>query len=268
MELIAPHKMKLALYVLGSFAFGYNAANILHECGHLLSGILSGGRALGLTSHPFSWSMARVADCRHPQFMTWGGILWSGLLGLIIFIFSYPSRSIVLFPILLTSSLLILVNGVYFTTGTLIRAGDPADLMEYGVGAPVLLVIGCACLLAGSYAAFMSVCVLRPFVDSAAGMIQVLAIPVTVYLLGLVLYHLLQNTSELVFWRSAASVGIALVFVLSVLVARYGARFQPPNPMGLTWNAVAIMNLLAGSLIVAQLTIFSSNYLIKGVRGN
>jgi hypothetical protein len=247
------------LFVLGSFVFAYNIHHIIHEGGHVFSGLVVGAEIYGISSHPFSWSYAAVGEGGNPRFVSWGGLLWSHALALVVFATLYRVRSVRLFPVLLWCSLSFLVAGVYFSVGALAHVGDPATLMAYGTDRYIVLSVGVGSLLVGGALLIVAGGSLdlhrRGY--SASATVLTFVLPVYAYLAAMLIYTFFWNADELRLWGMFVMVGAVVSPVVGWLIHRLGPRFAPGRRVEMSRTLVVVANLLGVAVLTAQFTILA-----------
>ncbi|MHC5058384.1 MAG: hypothetical protein ACYTKD_27315 [Planctomycetota bacterium] len=119
-----------AFALFGMLAITYNAANALHEIGHVFGVSVGGGAASQITLNPFFWSRTYYSSNPSPMLAAWGGPIGGVVLGLapagILVLLGYQVPR--LLAVLAVASLG--VNGVYLTAEIAGNTGDGADLGE------------------------------------------------------------------------------------------------------------------------------------------
>jgi small basic protein len=147
--------VKRALFVFGSFSFGWVLGIVLHELGHALAMWLTGGIVERITITPFSWPYTYYGSApRYPQFTTWAGLLIGSALGLVV-VFGVRKRTTpYLLPFLFAGLAPMLNGGGYYLVDTFVsKQGDATDLIRAGV--PEYVVIGAGILFLAVGAGFV-----------------------------------------------------------------------------------------------------------------
>src|SRR5688572_18674231 len=67
-------KRQHQVVLIGStLAFSWLAMQAVHELGHVVGAVLSGGRVAQVILHPTTISQTRLSENPHPQFVAWMG---------------------------------------------------------------------------------------------------------------------------------------------------------------------------------------------------
>ena len=112
----------------------------VHELGHVLHAVASGGRVSHVDLPLVGFSRTDVSPNPHPLFVAWGGVLWVSLLPVIAWR-RVPRRFRATRSAAGAFAGICLVgNGAYLTVGWVNRVGDAGDLMKWGT--PAWLVAG------------------------------------------------------------------------------------------------------------------------------
>lgn len=122
----------------------------VHELGHVLNALASGGKVVGVFLDPRELSQTVVAPNPHPLFVAWGGVVWGSLLPALAFWAARRWRLVHLPRFF--AGFCAAANGAYLLVGLAAPAGDPADLAGLGVAPVMLVVAGVLLLAAGLWA--------------------------------------------------------------------------------------------------------------------
>gem|GEM_PF-2659316 len=137
----------LATYLLGIFLLAHMASIIIHEFGHVLNGVATGGKFDHIEFSVLGWSRAFLAHHGEPRAVSWGGVQWACTVSLFGFLLCWTFRSrAVLFFLVLTIKTFA-ASGQYLMVGLFTGEGDGAHLAMMGVSKPILIIIGSALLL-------------------------------------------------------------------------------------------------------------------------
>lgn len=114
----------------------------VHELGHVLHAIASGGVVARVVFGPFEMSRTDLWRNPHPAFVAAGGVVWGAILP---YLFSLtiparwePARHLARF----FAGFCLVANGVYLLVGGLNDGGDPGDLRHLGVPLAVIVLAG------------------------------------------------------------------------------------------------------------------------------
>jgi hypothetical protein len=124
----------------------------VHESGHVLHALLSGGKVSHVTLPFLDFSRTDLSHNPHPQFVAWGGPIWGCVIPLAAW---HVSR---LFPgnevrkvLQLFAGFCLVANGAYLGVGWVIGVGDAGDLLRHGAQVWELIVFGLVTVGMGLY---------------------------------------------------------------------------------------------------------------------
>jgi len=113
---------------------------LVHEAGHVLGALTSGGHVVRVVWGPFSLSRTDVSPNPNPRFETWSGPIFGAIVpALIAFTFrkKRPAKLLTFF-----AGFCLIANGAYLAVGALSPAGDARDLLHLGTPRWLLVAIG------------------------------------------------------------------------------------------------------------------------------
>ncbi len=114
----------------------------LHELGHVLHAIASGGHVTRVVLHPLAFSRTDVSPNPAPLAVVWGGPLWGTVLPLGIWLVWKSTRLPGVKWLQRLAAFCCIANGLYIASGAVIPAGDTEDLLRLGVPVWVLIASG------------------------------------------------------------------------------------------------------------------------------
>lgn len=245
--------VKRALLLLGSYDIAYNTSTFLHELGHAVAAWLSGGQVFGITLHPFSWSYSYAVSL-NPVFLTAGGVLFSSLAGVLIFVCLVRWPKPYLLPLLLIGPITLINNGDYLLVDYLIKSGgDACSLAAMGI-APLIII-------AGSIVSLVLGFVLAVYLVRKANLLEGnFKMRLAVICLGILSYSLLAFVWNFFFNRSEALIWLTYTASGIVLCVLFAAVSRPPKiqefaaPFSLSWKPILTINITAVLLVVFLLT--------------
>jgi hypothetical protein len=124
------------------FAFSWLAMQAVHECGHVLAAIATGGRVQKVVLHPLALSRTDVVPNPHPLAVVWAGAIFGSVVPLGAWAWVRRLRWPYVFLWRFFAGFCLVSNGVYLVGGSFARGADPGDLMRLGVPQPVLVSLG------------------------------------------------------------------------------------------------------------------------------
>jgi len=132
-------QLLLVLSVLGLSWLGMMA---VHELGHVLNCILSGGTVVRVVLDPREISRTDISPNPHPQFVAWGGAVWGTLIPLVAFAVLRFGVKRFVGPASFFAGFCAIANGLYLAVGSRAGVGDAGDLLRHGAATWQLLVFG------------------------------------------------------------------------------------------------------------------------------
>src|SRR6266702_4329304 len=123
-------------------AFSWLAMQAVHECGHVLAAVASGGEVQKVVLHPFALSRTDVMPNPHALLVVWAGPVFGSVLPLGVWTLTRWLRWPHVFMWRFFAGFCLVSNGVYFVGGSFARGADPGDLMRLGMPQPVLIFVG------------------------------------------------------------------------------------------------------------------------------
>jgi len=136
-------KRQQQLLLIGStLAFSWLAMQAVHELGHVVGAMVSGGRVAELLLHPASISYTRLAVNPHPLFVVWTGPVVGVLLPLMVLLIARWIDWRATYLIQFFAGFCLVANGCYLAFGSFSRVGDAGDTMRHGTPMWLLWLFG------------------------------------------------------------------------------------------------------------------------------
>ena len=118
------------LLILGLLATCWLGMMLVHECGHMLAALGTGGTVTRLEWPPWGFSRTDVSPNPHPLPVAWAGPLFGALMPLLVALALRIMRRRSLVAEIF-SGFCLLANGAYLSAGSLGRIGDTADILKH-----------------------------------------------------------------------------------------------------------------------------------------
>ncbi|MEI6147725.1 MAG: hypothetical protein WCS01_01385 [bacterium] len=131
--------------------FSWLAMQAVHELGHVLGGIASGGKVVKVVLSPSTLSRTDVSPNPHPLFEVWSGAAVGTILPLVAFLIAGRFRCPGLYLFRFFAGFCLIANGVYLGIGSLERIADASELLAYGSQRWQLILFGIATVPLGLY---------------------------------------------------------------------------------------------------------------------
>jgi hypothetical protein len=122
----------------------------VHELGHVIHAVSSGGRVVRVSFPLLGFSQTFVDPNPHPLLVAWGGPIWGAALPAIFLLAARMARRVTSLSRFFAGFCLI-SNGAYIGLGWLKRSGDAHDLARLGTPIVVLILFGVLCCAAGLF---------------------------------------------------------------------------------------------------------------------
>ncbi len=250
---MVPPSIRGALLLLGSFAFGYNVATALHELGHVFAAWATGGTVQSLYLHPFTTSYTSIHPDPSPLLTHAAGVIVAPLAGLVCIALARRVEGAYTVPLYTAGVATFATSGIYLVVGTWAGVGDARMLVDLGMPALGLMLIGAGLIAAAVRLApgVVSLLGLSP-ADSLLRRLAVLELGVAPYLVGMLVWHALYDPAGLRPWSAFAGAGIVLVGLIALL--QRGASLSssqwcsPPTP-----RATVVALALGAGIVLAEL---------------
>lgn len=218
MTLSSIKSIQKILLFAGSFAITYNIAIALHELGHAIAYIIDGAQVSEFVLNPFSWSWAEANNLNNRIFALWGGVTFGQILALMPLLFISKMKSTFVFLSKLLAACAFLINGLYLSAGALLNFGDGGTLVYLGLNSTVIIIIGIIYLLISFV--FWSDLQRHLGIDNQTALvirIKIVVGSIAPYMILIIIYNLLHNSSQIIMWGGLAVFGIFAAFLIAFL---------------------------------------------------
>lgn len=120
------------LLITATLALSWLAMQAVHEFGHVIGAMLSGGRIVRVILHPAAFSYTQLSGNPHPDFVTWMGPLAGTTLPLVFAALARSLRWRGWYVFQFFAGFCLIANGTYIAFGTWGNIGDAGDLLRHG----------------------------------------------------------------------------------------------------------------------------------------
>jgi hypothetical protein len=125
-------KRQHQLVLVGStLAFSWLVMQAVHELGHVMAAVTSGGQVDYVLLHPTAISHTRLATNPHPLFVVWMGPLVAVGLPLAVAAFARWRATPGWYLAQFFAGFCLVANGAYLAFGSLGAVGDAGDMLRY-----------------------------------------------------------------------------------------------------------------------------------------
>jgi hypothetical protein len=132
--------------------FSWLMMQVVHELGHVVAAVYTGGNVQTVVLHPLALSRTDVAPNPSPLVEVWAGPIVGCLIPLMIVslwtLLKIPRRHLPGF----FAGFCLVANGLYLSVGSFDRVGDAGQLMALGMSQWVLFLFGILTIPSGFYA--------------------------------------------------------------------------------------------------------------------
>jgi len=142
-------RIKQVLFVMGLFAAAWYIMMAMHETGHVLAALVTGGSVERVVLHPLAISRTDVAPNPHPAFVVWAGPIVGCLVPLILFAVVPRRLSVQRRLAGFLAGFCLVANGAYIGGGCWDRVGDCAKMLRYGTPLWLLPTFGLVAVATG-----------------------------------------------------------------------------------------------------------------------
>lgn len=137
------------LLIAMTLVVSWLAMQIVHELGHVIGAVLSGGRVGAVVLYPTTISYTRIVENPHPLLVAWMGPLVGVLLPLVALVVARTVRSPVWYLIQFFAGFCFIANGAYIAFGSINSIGDAGDLLRHGASPLLIWLFGLTTIIAG-----------------------------------------------------------------------------------------------------------------------
>lgn len=131
--------------------FSWLAMQAVHELGHVLGAVATGGRVVRVVLHPLAISRTDVHPNPWPLLQVWAGPLLGTTLPLAAYLLSRILRLAGDYLFRFFAGFCLVANGAYIAAGAVTGAGDAGELLEHGAPCWQLVLFGLATVPGGLY---------------------------------------------------------------------------------------------------------------------
>ena len=122
---------------------------LVHESGHVLGAVLTGGEVQRVVWHPAAISRTDVLPNPHPLLVVWAGPLIGSLVPLVLAAIASMIRKGFAYLLWIWAGFCLIANGMYIGLGAVYPVGDATELLTLGTPRWLLAVFGLVTVLGG-----------------------------------------------------------------------------------------------------------------------
>jgi len=123
----------------------------VHELGHVVGAIATGGKVERIVLHPLAISRTDVSFSPNPMLVVWAGPIVGVVLPLALFLAMRVRRLKWAYLFQFLAGFCLIANGAYIGIGSFGKIGDAGDMLRHGSPIWSLWLFGAACFPLGLY---------------------------------------------------------------------------------------------------------------------
>ena len=140
------------IILIGMFvAFSWLSMQAVHELGHVLGAIVTGGHVTKVVLHPCTISRTDVYPNPHPLFVVWAGPITGVIIPLAAYLIALIFRAHYIFLFRFFAGFCLITNGVYIGLGAIQGIADAEVMLIYGSAKWHLVLFGIFTVPLGLY---------------------------------------------------------------------------------------------------------------------
>jgi len=118
--------------LVGLLGFSWPLALLVHESGHAMGAVMTGGHVVRMVWHPLVLSRTDVDPNPRALVVVWAGPIFGAIVPVAIAICVSAAKLSVSYIVNFFAGFCLLLNGTYIGVGTLTRVGDAKDMLRLG----------------------------------------------------------------------------------------------------------------------------------------
>jgi hypothetical protein len=139
------------LFVFSLLVLSWLGMMAVHELGHVLGAVLTGGVVERVVLHPLSISRTDVSPNPHPAIVVWLGPLVGVLLPLVCVVLVSRRWITMAHVVRFFAGFCLVTNGAYISFGSFAKIGDCGEMLRTGSPLWAMLMFGASCMAGGIY---------------------------------------------------------------------------------------------------------------------
>lgn len=144
-------RLEQIVLIVTFIGFSWLAMQAVHELGHVLGAVSTGGNVTKVVLHPCVISRTDVHPNPNPLLVVWAGPVIGAALPLVVFLIARALRSPGLFLFRFFAGFCLAANGAYIGLGSIRGLADAGDMLRHGSSRWRLILFGMLTLPLGLY---------------------------------------------------------------------------------------------------------------------
>lgn len=142
-------RFRQIVFVVSLLALSWLAMMAVHELGHVVGAVITGGRVEQVVLHPLTISRTDVSPNPHPLAVVWLGPVLGCVLPVLAGLLIPPRYAVTRRIALFFAGFCLLANGAYIAFGAFDGVGDCGIMLQHGAPLWTLLLFGAIAIAAG-----------------------------------------------------------------------------------------------------------------------
>lgn len=139
------------LLIVSAAGFSWLGMMVVHELGHLVHLLLSGGTVQYVVLHPLEISYTHPGENPHPLIVAWGGAIWGCVIPLAVRAVVRAAARGFDYLAAFFAGFCLIANGAYLGADAFLQGGDGRELVAYGAPPWLLALFGLAAVAGGLF---------------------------------------------------------------------------------------------------------------------
>jgi hypothetical protein len=142
-------RLHQSVLVVSTIALSWFAMMAVHEAGHVLGALVTGGAVAKVVLHPLTISRTDLSSNPQPLIVVWAGPLFGVVAPLVAWVAAQVGRVPFWYLLRFFAGFCLIANGAYLGVGAFDDVGDAGDLLRHGAPIWQLWLFGILCVPAG-----------------------------------------------------------------------------------------------------------------------
>jgi hypothetical protein len=143
------NRLHQVMLVASLVSFSWLAMMMVHECGHALAAICTGGHVQQMVWYPTVFSRTDVNPNPKPLVVVWAGPVFGAVVPSLLAVCIWATRASFAYLVTFFAGFCLLANGLYIGVGRFEGVGDARDMLRLGSWPWTLVGFGFLCTLGG-----------------------------------------------------------------------------------------------------------------------
>lgn len=143
------HRICQSIFIIATLLTAWLLMQVVHEAGHVLAALMTGGTVTRVVLHPLEISRTDVGHNPSPLVVCWGGPIVGAVAPPLVWMAAQWCRFPGAFWLQFFAGFCLIANGAYLAVGVREGIGDAGDLLKYGSSAWTLYLFGFATIPSG-----------------------------------------------------------------------------------------------------------------------